>query len=101
MTLNELQCKLIEAARKTPPSDAAPYAFEKRVMARITALPRADMWTRLAKPFWVAAGSCAALTLACGIWVSAGSAQRDAESFSRQFETAVYASVSQPVEDTW
>ena len=110
MTLNELQRRLIEAARKNPPSGAAPLAFEKRVMARLAAMPRSDIWSMLARPFWIAAASCAAVTLACGIWTSAGASRSDAESFSRQFETAMYASVDetavcasaeQPAEDLW
>ena len=35
MNLAELERKLIAAARANPPSDRVPYAFEKRIMARL------------------------------------------------------------------
>lgn len=110
MTLNELQRRLIEAARKNPPSGAAPPGFERRVMARLAAMPRADLWAALARPFWIAAGSCATVALACGLWTSAGLGRGEPESFSRQFEIAVYSSVDEtallasatpPAEDDW
>ena len=37
MNLAELERKLIAAARANPPSDRVPYAFEKRIMARLAA----------------------------------------------------------------
>ena len=39
MNLAELERKLIAAARANPPSDRVPYAFEKRIMARLAARP--------------------------------------------------------------
>jgi len=35
MNASDLQTKLIEAARKEPPQDQVPYAFEKRIMAHL------------------------------------------------------------------
>ena len=44
MNLAELERKLIAAARANPPSDRVPYAFEKRIMARLAARPVVDGW---------------------------------------------------------
>jgi hypothetical protein len=44
MNLNELQRKLIAAARATQPEDRVPYAFEKRIMARLEGQTALDSW---------------------------------------------------------
>ena len=55
MNLAELERKLIAAARANPPSDRVPYAFEKRIMARLAARPVADGWALWARALWRAA----------------------------------------------
>ena len=52
MNLAELERKLIAAARANPPSDRVPYAFEKRIMARLAAWPVADSWALWARALW-------------------------------------------------
>lgn len=42
MKLDQLNQKLIAAARRNPPSDHVPYAFEKRIMAHLARSPKAD-----------------------------------------------------------
>src|SRR5581483_9153776 len=42
MNLSELRQKLIAAARANSPADSVPYAFEKRILARLTGRPEAD-----------------------------------------------------------
>ena len=66
MNLAELQKKLTAAARRQPPDDRVPYAFEKRVMALIA--ERAESARRIfwARGLWRAAVSCVALALLCG-----------------------------------
>ena len=44
MNLPELQKKLIAAARANPPGDRVPYAFEKRIMARLEGRTAVDAW---------------------------------------------------------
>ena len=68
MNLDVLRTKLLAAARRNPPSDTVPYAFEKRIMARLTALPSPDLWTEWGKAMWRAAVSCVALTLLLSLW---------------------------------
>lgn len=48
MNLDPLQQHLLEAARRNPPSDAVPWAFEQRIMAHIRArrpTDRLTLWT--------------------------------------------------------
>ena len=56
MNLDDLQKKLLAAARSHPPVDAVPYAFEKRIMARLGAARNvADGWTFWGRALWRAA----------------------------------------------
>jgi hypothetical protein len=101
MNENELRAKLISAARNNPPSDHVPYAFEKRIMSRLgEAAP--NVWAIWAGPLWRAAISCVAITILCGVWSLATHPKKDnSDNFSQDFEAAVFAPVSQHLEDAW
>jgi hypothetical protein len=102
MNASDLQTKLIEAARKEPPQDQVPYAFEKRIMARLAGLSPLNSWALWGRPLWRAALSCVAITLLCGIWSMASAPKADtADSFAQAFERAVFASADQHLEDIW
>ena len=96
MNLEELQKKLLAAARAEAPDDRVPLAFEKRVTALIAsraAPQKLDLWVRW---LWRAAISCVAITMLCGAWTmftppaSAGS-----DDLSQNFESTLLASVDQ------
>jgi anti-sigma-K factor RskA len=102
MNEKELHAKLIGAARKNPPSDQVPYAFEKRIMNRLEARPAPDVWELWGGPLWRGAISCVAITVVCGVWSFAGKGNaQSAENFSQDFEAAIFAPPSQHVEDAW
>ncbi len=102
MNPSDLQTKLIEAARKEPLQDQVPYAFEKRIMARLTGLYPLNSWTLWGRALWRAALSCVAITLLCGIWSLASAPKGDtSDSFAQVFERAVFASSDQHLEDIW
>ncbi len=102
MNENELRAKLIAAARSNPPSDHVPYAFEKRIMNRLTAASAPNVWALWAGPLWRAAISCVAITVLCGVWSFSNSRKpQNADNFSQDFEAAVFAPPSQHVEDAW
>jgi hypothetical protein len=64
MNLPDLNRRLLQAARHDRPSEQVPYAFEKRVMARLTSgSARVDPWTALLRPLWCGAAACAVITL--------------------------------------
>ena len=67
MRLNELNQKLIAAARAHAPSDHVPYAFEKRIMALLASRPVMDNLALWNRALWRAAVSCAALGLVLGV----------------------------------
>jgi hypothetical protein len=68
MNLDVLLQKLFSAVRSQPPREEVPYAFEKRVMARVRALARVDPWAFWAHALWRAAAPCLAITLVLGGW---------------------------------
>jgi hypothetical protein len=100
MNLEQLQKKLLAAARTTPPDDHVPYAFEKRILARLAAPPavldEAALWARA---LWRAALPCVGLTVLVAILsltlVSSETASAGDDNISQQFEHALLVSVEQ------
>ena len=74
MTVQELEKKLLAAARALPPSLEVPYAFEKRIMANLAAQPLGDIWALWSHLLWRAAAPCVAVTLILGVWTAMSSA---------------------------
>lgn len=68
MNLASLHDRLIAAARAHPPGDAVPYAFEKRVVARLTNRPVADDWAQWARSLWCGAAACSLIAIGMSIW---------------------------------
>jgi hypothetical protein len=91
MNLDNLQYKLIAVARAEQPSDRVPYAFEKRIMARLAGA-RVDLLGAWSAALWRAALGCVAvvaLSAALSLWSGHHETQSD---LSQEFETAVFAS---------
>lgn len=91
MNLDDLQRKLIAAARANPPSEAVPYAFERRITARLRAM-RVDNWGIWAHALWRAAAPCIAITvlLAALSWLTAPGNSSSSD-ISQDFENTVLA----------
>ncbi|MCX6922417.1 MAG: hypothetical protein NT154_04265 [Verrucomicrobia bacterium] len=68
MKLDQLQRKLIAAARINSPSDRVPYAFEKRIMACLAARQLVDHWELWARALWRAAALCVTIMVLLGAW---------------------------------
>lgn len=69
MDLEKLQQQLMAAAKAAVPSDHVPYAFEKRIMARLTAPLTVDVWALWGNWLWRAVTPCASVMAVLGIWV--------------------------------
>jgi hypothetical protein len=63
MNLNQLNDKLIAAARADRPSDRVPYAFEKRIMALIAGRPVPDALALWSQALWRAAAAALGVVL--------------------------------------
>jgi hypothetical protein len=107
MNLDHLQQKLLVAARSQLPGDHVPYAFEKRILARLVAAPALDHWALWARALWRAAAPCVALTLLLGVWSSFvgtnnanTSGLAESGDLSQHFEQTMLAAMDD-VEDVW
>ena len=102
MNEKELRAKLIAAARKNPPGEQVPYGFEKRILSHLSAHPAPNIWALWCRPLWQAALSCVAITVLCGLWACGSWRNTDAaDNFSQDFEAAVFAPMSQHIEEAW
>ena len=99
MNLENLQRKLIAAARAHPPADRVPYAFEKRVMALLRTHPSLDQGAWWARALWRGAAACLLLMLLLGVLSvvlpGGGPLTND---LSQDFEKTLLASVTQDTE---
>ncbi len=99
MNLTQLQRKLIAVARANPPDDRVPYAFERRLLARLTGLPPADQWTVWARMLWRAAAPCLGVMILVSAFAIATGGWRGSEApLGESLETAVYAVLADPGE---
>ena len=92
----ELHRKLIAIARRNPPGDRVPVAFEKRIMARLREQPAPDQWELWARALWRGAMICLAVTILFGalsLLVPRG--RSTPNDLSQEFETTMLASVDQ------
>jgi hypothetical protein len=94
MNLADLQRALTAAARQNPPSDRVPYAFEKRIMARLAAAPRADGWALWGRALWGGAAACVAVAALAGL-LSISALGSDPSNLSQDLEQTILA----PVDD--
>ncbi len=104
MNLEKLQQKLLAAARNQPPNDHVPFAFEKRIMARL-AKPVADVWSLWGRALWHAAAASVVAVVLLGSW-SWQTEPVEKTDLSQEFENTVFAALDeQPVmavsEEIW
>lgn len=106
MKLDLLQQKLLEAARKAPPSDAVPWAFERRVMAWVREHPAADPLLVWYAGLRRAALTACALVLVLGAvnsaipGATADEADLSTELAATHLESALYAPAA-AIADAW
>ena len=93
MDQTELERKLIKAARGDTPSDAVPFLFARRVMARIAVTPEAvvDPVTVWARALWRAAAPCAAIAMLLGAWTLLEPESSGQDEFAQHFENTILA----------
>jgi hypothetical protein len=100
MNIDDLQNKLLAAARTREPSDAVPYAFEKRIMAHLAQVPPFDVWNLWGKALWKAAAPCVAITLLVGLLTFAIGADPHEINLA-DLETTVMAPLENPEALLW
>ena len=108
MNLDNLQQKLIAAARIAQPHDErVPYAFEKRVMARLAEV-RVDLLGAWSHALWRAAVLCVAVMLLAGAWTFLSDDDGDGfvgdnstRDFAQEFESTLLVSAYSPTDSPW
>ncbi|HSH94538.1 MAG TPA: hypothetical protein VK968_10370 [Roseimicrobium sp.] len=101
MNTGNIQNKLIQAAKNNPPSDHVPYAFEKRIMHRISALPKVDAWSLWGQGLWRAVAPCFAIMVLIFAWSTLVQKPTPApELVASDFESTVLAPLD-GMKDTW
>jgi hypothetical protein len=104
MNLDELERKLIAAARTQAPDDRVPLAFEKRILARLSARPVLDEWALWSRALWRAAAPCVAIMLLLSAWsFLAPNGATSANDLAQEFENTLLAAVDQepPADSAW
>ena len=102
MNLNELQSHLLAAARARLPDDHVPFAFEKRILARLAERPALDTSAWWLRGLWRAAASCIAICVLSGAWtIFSPASGSSADELSQQFENTVFAAMEHDGESPW
>ena len=97
MNLDDLQIKLIAAARAHPPNDAVPLGFERRVLGALKQIAPADYLTGWAHALWRAAAPCVGVALLLIAWSflnNPSSAVTGSGDLSQDFENTVLAAAT-------
>ena len=68
MKIDQLQTKLLAAARADQPSDRVPFAFEKRILARLKESSGFDAWSYWGQMLWRATAPCVAIMITVSVW---------------------------------
>ena len=93
MDFAKLHTKLIAAARSNPPSDHVPYAFEKRMLARLGAVQMDDSWAVWGKALWRGAFACLVVAVGLSVWSLQATGEVD-----HDFDAAMVSAAEQVVE---
>lgn len=100
MNLRELESKLLAAARRHPPSEHVPYAFERRIMARLIGAIPVEPWAVWTRVWWRAAAPCLAITLVLGAWSYSVDGRTEHPTLDTELESTVYAAMGTAA-DPW
>jgi len=88
MNLSELQKKLFASARRNPPQSQVPYAFEKRIMARLSSPPKPSEGLAWSRALWYGAAVCVAVAMLASM-LPVQPTEEDDDSFSEGVEQSM------------
>ena len=105
MNINLLHEKLMRVARSNPPSEQMPYAFSKRILARIRSERVIDSVTLWARALWRAAIPCVGVMVLLSAWAIQTPEQSistaGVDDLGLELETTLMASVSVDNDFSW
>src|ERR1043165_8517093 len=100
MRTEELQHKVLQAARALPVSEAVPYAFEKRVMAALAAAESVDVWALWSRLLWRAAAPCVGIMLVLSAWTMISSAGNTSATLAADLDRTVWGPLTS-LNESW
>ncbi len=101
MNTDDLQRKILAAARALPQSDQVPYAFEKRIMAHLSARAALDVWAVWSRLLWRAAAPCVGIMLVLSAWtIMSGRLGGPSETLAADFERTVWGPLTS-INESW
>ena len=99
MEVDQLRRKIVAAARCLPPSDAVPFAFERRIMARLNGCTLPDAWVLWGRALWQATIPCVLIVIISGYWLrNAAPAEPD---LPQAIENTVLGDFDQNLASIW
>jgi hypothetical protein len=101
MNLEKLQSNLLTAARRCPPDERVPYAFERRIMARLASSPRFDPVTFWNRMLWRAAVPCLLVMLTVSLWAFLAPTVDGTTSLGTELEDAILAPAYAAIQENW
>lgn len=105
MNINLLHEKLMRVARSNGSSDQVPYAFGKRILARIRSERVIDSVTLWARALWRGAIPCVAVMVLLSAWAiqapEPSTASAAVDDLGLELETTLMASVSVDNDFSW
>lgn len=96
LDLERLRKTLIRAARAQAPDDAVPFAYERRIMARLGPGVAPSAWLVWGQALWRAAAACVVFTALLSVWSFWPVSQEEPATL----ESTVFAEAEQTV-DVW
>jgi hypothetical protein len=100
MVMNDLQLpRVFEAARLVNDDLRVPYAFEKRVMAKLRSRKSLDIWGLWARTLWRAAMGCVALSLVTGGILGFNSEAKPSDLLASDLEQTMLAPIR--IDEAW
>src|SRR5687768_15612348 len=100
MNLTELQTKLLAAARAHPSAGHVPYAFEKRIMARLASSQPEDLWSLWGTALWRGAAACLTVALLLAGFAYVQESTHPATNLSQVYDSTVSSAADQ-LTDSW
>ena len=101
MDQEKLRIKLIAAARLDAPAETVPYAFEKRIMARLNERKPGAQVASWFGALWGAAACSAAIAVLAGVWTLVPlSGKSKSGDLAQDFETTVFA-MADEASESW
>ncbi|KAB2655693.1 MAG: hypothetical protein DVB32_08620 [Verrucomicrobia bacterium] len=91
--------QLVRLARKIPVDSRVPYAFEKRIMARLPKVQLPDLWTLWGRMLWRSAVPCLGVMILATAW--SGWLDNPSDLSDIDLEAAIQAPIQNLVEASW